>query len=74
MEVSFVNCRVLLNVLKLFLDPYRELAATFQYELVAEFVADEDIYDMVKELDIQYAQGYYLGKPQPIEVYLDQKD
>lgn len=52
----------------------QKLAATFEYELVAEFVADEDIYDMVKELDIQYAQGYYLGKPQPIEVYLDQKD
>ena len=52
----------------------QKLAATFEYELVAEFVADEDIYDMVKELDIQYAQGYYLGKPQPIEVYLEQKD
>lgn len=51
----------------------QKLAATFQYELVAEFVADEDVYEMIKELDIEYVQGYYLGKPKPIETYLDQK-
>ncbi len=52
----------------------KRLAETFQYELVAEFVSDEDIYEMVKELDIQYSQGYYLGEPKPIEAYLDKKD
>ncbi len=52
----------------------QKLAATFQYELVAEFVADKVIYDIVKELDIQYAQGYYLGEPKPIEAYLDKKE
>lgn len=56
---------------KTVLGSIKELAATFQYELVAEFVSDEDIYEIVKELDIQYAQGYYLGKPKPIEVYID---
>lgn len=52
----------------------KELAKTFQYELVAEFVSNEDIYQMVKELNIQYSQGYYLGEPKPIEAYLDKKD
>lgn len=52
----------------------KELAAIFQYELVAECVSDEDIYEMLKELDIQYAQGYYLGKPRNIEAYLGKKE
>ncbi len=42
--------------------------------MVAEFVSDEDIYESIKELDIEYAQGYYLGEPKPIEAYLDKKD
>ena len=52
----------------------RELASVFQYEVVAEFVSDEYIYDILKELDIEYVQGYYLGEPRPIEAYLDKKD
>lgn len=32
-------------------------------KLVAEYVCDKDVYDMVKTLNINYAQGYYLGKP-----------
>lgn len=48
----------------------RELADSFEYELVAEFVSDEEIYDLVKELGIKYAQGYYLGEPKPIDSYL----
>ncbi len=51
-----------------------ELAVTFQYELVAEHVSDEEIYEMLKELDIQYVQGYYLGKPRYIEAYLGKKE
>jgi len=33
-------------------------------KIVAEFVHSKDVYDIVKELGIDYAQGYYLGKPQ----------
>lgn len=51
----------------------RELAKSFQYDLVAEFVSDEDIYNIIKDLGIQYAQGYYLGEPKPIEWYIDKK-
>ena len=48
----------------------KELADKFGYEVVAEFVSHEDIYEMVKELDITYTQGYYLGEPRPITEYL----
>ena len=30
---------------------------------VAEFVSSKEIYDIVKELGIDYTQGYYLGEP-----------
>ena len=55
---------------KAVLKSIQELADKFDYQLVAEFVSHEDIYDMVKELDIEYSQGYYLGEPKPIEAYL----
>jgi len=35
-------------------------------KLVAEFVCDENVYNKVKELGIDFAQGYYLQEPQEI--------
>jgi EAL domain-containing protein (putative c-di-GMP-specific phosphodiesterase class I) len=32
-------------------------------KIIAEFVHSKEVYDIVKELGIEYAQGYYLGKP-----------
>jgi len=34
---------------------------------IAEFVEDADIYQRVKELGIDEAQGYHIAKPQPID-------
>ncbi|WP_281951645.1 EAL domain-containing protein [Nitrosophilus kaiyonis] len=34
-------------------------------EIVAEFVENENILNTLKNLNIKYAQGYLLGKPQP---------
>jgi len=33
---------------------------------IAEFVTDEAIYNAVKKLGVDYAQGYYTGKPEPL--------
>ncbi len=45
---------------------------TFAKELgvktIAEFVSSEAIFDKVKLLGIDYAQGYYIGKPAPISL------
>jgi len=46
------------------------LAHGFGCELVAEFVSDKEIYERVKALGFEYSQGYYFGKPQPIEHYI----
>lgn len=56
---------------KIVIRSIQELAESFQYELVAEFVSDEDIYNIIKDLGIQYIQGFYVGEPKPIECYID---
>ncbi|HHD79870.1 MAG TPA: EAL domain-containing protein [Epsilonproteobacteria bacterium] len=49
----------------------KDLADEFGYDIVAEFVSHEDIYEMVKMLGITYSQGYFLGEPRPIHEYID---
>jgi c-di-GMP phosphodiesterase len=46
------------------------LAKKLHVQTIAEFVSSQEIYDIVKELEVDYAQGYYLGKPEPIENHL----
>jgi PAS domain S-box-containing protein/diguanylate cyclase (GGDEF)-like protein len=43
------------------------IAHKFQIETVAEFVSDEKIFKKVKSLGIDYSQGYYIGKPRPVD-------
>ena len=43
------------------------LADSLGIELVAEFVHSRNVYEKVKELGIRYAQGFYLGEPEPLE-------
>jgi len=40
-----------------------EMAKSLGAKTVAEYVASEDLYRKVKELGVDYVQGYYLGKP-----------
>ena len=47
-----------------------KLAKKLNVQTIAEFVATEDILEMVKSLGVDYAQGFYLGKPLPIEEHL----
>jgi len=46
-----------------------ETIVTFAKKLgmktVAEYVHSQEVYEVVKALDIDYAQGFYLGKPLP---------
>lgn len=39
------------------------IAKEFNIKTVAEFVASEEIYNKVKELNIDYSQGYFFDKP-----------
>lgn len=35
---------------------------------VAEFVHSKEVYDKIKDIGVDYAQGYYLGQPAPISL------
>ena len=46
------------------------LAKKLNIETIAEFVSSQEILNVVKSLNVDYAQGYYTGKPEPIEAHL----
>lgn len=45
----------------------REVAFALGKKTVAEFVEDHETLELLREIKVEYAQGYYLGKPKPIE-------
>ena len=47
------------------------LAKKLHVETIAEFVSSKEILEVVKELGVDYAQGYHIGKPEPIENHLN---
>ncbi|MCD6172574.1 MAG: EAL domain-containing protein [Sulfurimonas sp.] len=42
------------------------LAKTLNIKTIAEYVENEEIYELVKKCGIDYAQGYHVGKPKSI--------
>lgn len=40
-------------------------------QTIAEFVENEAVLGMVRELGVDYAQGYGIGKPRPLEEFLE---
>ena len=48
---------------RLMVETIVKLAQQLEIETVAEFVSTEEIYNTVKELGVDWAQGYWLGKP-----------
>ncbi|AFV97012.1 MULTISPECIES: EAL domain-containing protein [unclassified Sulfuricurvum] len=40
-----------------------EFAHKIGAKTIAEFVSNEEIYDTLKQLDVDYSQGYFTGKP-----------
>ena len=48
---------------ELFVKTIVNMAKTLNIKTVAEYVYSKTVHDKVKELEIDYAQGYYIGKP-----------
>ena len=47
-----------------------ELAKGFSVDTVAEYVENQAIADKVRELGVDYAQGYAFGTPEPLDKIL----
>ena len=52
---------------RLMVETIVELAHKLNVETIAEFVSTEEILVVIKEIGIDYAQGFHMGKPEPIE-------
>lgn len=57
-----VNSRIVVKTIQTF-------AREKGLKLIAEFVCNEEVFEKVKELGIEYVQGYYLSEPAPFEVF-----
>jgi diguanylate cyclase (GGDEF)-like protein len=49
-----------------------DIAHVLGKQTIAEFVESEEIWRLVEELGIDYAQGYAIGKPRPLETLVSQ--
>jgi len=47
-----------------------KIGHSMDIETIAEFVEDEKTLEAVREVGIDYAQGYIIGKPAPFEISL----
>ena len=47
------------------------LAKKLHVQTIAEFVSSKEILEIVTSLGVDYAQGYHMGKPEPISNYLN---
>jgi diguanylate cyclase (GGDEF)-like protein/PAS domain S-box-containing protein len=51
------------------------VARGFGKKITAEFVENAEIFSLIEKLDIDYVQGYYIGKPSPVfEFLIKQED
>ncbi len=47
------------------------IAQGLETQTVAEHVGDERTVDLLQQLGVDYGQGYHLGKPEPLDAFLD---
>ncbi len=52
---------------RIFIEGIISVAKKMGIKTIAEFVENEKVLEVVKDLGIDYAQGYYIGKPEPLE-------
>ena len=51
-----------------------EIGHVMGIQTIAEFVENDEIKGMLREMGIDYAQGYGVGKPQPLQELLGKKN
>ena len=55
---------------RLIIESIQLLADKLGCEVVAEYVYNESTYAILKEIGVDFSQGYYLGKPERLDYYL----
>jgi diguanylate cyclase (GGDEF)-like protein/PAS domain S-box-containing protein len=52
-----------------FVESIAQIGHVMHIKTIAEFVENQDIQDKLKSIGVDYAQGYHIGKPQPLSQY-----
>lgn len=50
-----------------FVEAINQIGGIMGLKTIAEFVENENIYGLLKQIGVDYAQGFHLGRPEPIE-------
>lgn len=58
------------NSSRIMVETIVQLAHRLHICTIAEFVSSKEILDIVTEIGVDYAQGFYLGKPEEINYYM----
>ncbi len=56
---------------KIVIDSIQKLAHKLECKVVSEYVYNESTYLTLKEIGVDFVQGYYLGKPERLDYYLN---
>ena len=51
---------------KVMVESIHAISQTMKLKTVAEYVENKEIMDVLEKIGIDYAQGYYIGKPEPL--------
>lgn len=52
---------------RIFVKHIHQIAQEFGKKTIAEYVEDADTLDILREIGVDYAQGYHYGRPEPLE-------
>jgi EAL domain-containing protein (putative c-di-GMP-specific phosphodiesterase class I) len=63
---EFIRSLPASNTDQLILDSIVQMSRGLGKHTIAEFVGDDATVDVLKEKGVDYAQGFYLGKPRPV--------
>jgi diguanylate cyclase (GGDEF)-like protein len=55
---------------KIMVETIVDLAKKLHIATIAEFVSSHEILEVITELGVDYAQGFYMGKPEPIQRHI----
>ncbi len=64
---SFVKDMVADSIDSALVKAIHDVAKALKKKSVAEFVESKEIFDRLKQIGVDYAQGYYISKPLPID-------
>ena len=54
------------EISRVMVEAINSIGHTMNLKTIAEFVEDEAINDLLKDMGVDFAQGYYHGKPEPM--------